>query len=70
VKQGDANSLRGVDDAEPPLKRRPVLAPARELAAAGAVEPNDPALGLLTQDSNLRPPGYEPDELPDCSTPQ
>ena len=22
------------------------------------------------QDSNLRPPGYEPDELPDCSTPQ
>jgi hypothetical protein len=21
------------------------------------------------QDSNLRPSGYEPDELPDCSTP-
>ena len=21
------------------------------------------------QDLNLRPPGYEPDELPDCSTP-
>ncbi len=22
------------------------------------------------QDLNLRPPGYEPDELPDCSTPR
>ena len=22
------------------------------------------------QDLNLRPPGYEPGELPDCSTPQ
>src|SRR6476661_6186550 len=25
---------------------------------------------LRGQDSNLRPPGYEPDELPDCSTPR
>ena len=24
---------------------------------------------LRGQDSNLRPSGYEPDELPDCSTP-
>ena len=25
---------------------------------------------LRRQDSNLRPSGYEPDELPDCSTPR
>ena len=25
---------------------------------------------LRGQDSNLRPSGYEPDELPGCSTPQ
>ena len=25
---------------------------------------------LRGQDLNLRPSGYEPDELPDCSTPQ
>ena len=52
MKQGDADSLRGVDDAEPPFKRRPVLAPAGELAAAGAIGPNDPALGLLTGDED------------------
>ncbi|SVC46562.1 uncharacterized protein METZ01_LOCUS299416, partial [marine metagenome] len=28
-----------------------------------------PSPKLQGQDSNLRPPGYEPDELPDCSTP-
>jgi hypothetical protein len=27
-------------------------------------------MGLRGQDLNLRPSGYEPDELPDCSTPR
>ncbi len=36
------------------------------LLAVGGVSIN----GLRGQDLNLRPSGYEPDELPDCSTPR
>ena len=35
----------------------------------GDFSPVFPSL-LRGQDSNLRPSGYEPDELPDCSTPR
>src|ERR1700727_1809892 len=42
-------------------------------AAEGPVPRTGPYLRLpwwRGQDSNLRPSGYEPDELPDCSTPR
>ena len=34
------------------------------------VSTRSPSPKLQGQDSNLRPPGYEPDELPDCSIPR
>ena len=32
--------------------------------------PNEPREWLRGKDLNQRPSGYEPDELPDCSTPR
>ena len=34
------------------------------------LDPEAPPLSSRGQDLNLRPLGYEPSELPDCSTPQ
>ena len=40
--------------------------------AVRAVSPSRPKKVIWVRgvDLNHRPPGYEPDELPDCSTPQ
>ena len=40
------------------------------LAAAGLPPEERLWVGLRGKDLNLRPSGYEPDELPDCSTPR
>ena len=40
------------------------------LAAAHRCGRIEGGMGLRGQDLNLRPSGYEPDELPDCSTPR
>ena len=43
----------------------------QETKKASAVKLLKPLFdGLRGQDLNLRPSGYEPDELPDCSTPR
>jgi hypothetical protein len=46
--------------------------PARSPKTSKARKRNVPGLCVVWrgQDLNLRPSGYEPDELPDCSTPR
>jgi hypothetical protein len=48
------------------------MSPTSYLTAPPRDKPLDKGEGLILrgQDLNLRPSGYEPDELPDCSTPR
>ena len=54
-------------------RRAPFRANAEHVAEKAKAPVNlaiDRGLLLRGQDLNLRPSGYEPDELPDCSTPR